>query len=281
MTARRATDTHDIRAQLREARQQRLPSEGEGKSVTFWIVAVCAVFVGFAVVLLTPRIYSVQRTAQLPTFQETRDRIESETRGSAPAVAAAPAAPANYTGKSADEMGKIADDVCFQRAQAAQPHSSKTPRLSNKEPSEFTSVDGMKHFDALMQCLLTEAPQRYCSVRQRQMIAAEAASYFRGVDQANATIKNVVAEMKVDPRFAAASAEVGHTPGMQQLSSLKFTHDPKVLAGIEGLIRGGYLTSVERSSIGALAPPAIRDRLARVVANVSTCPQPPWWAIWK
>ena len=61
----------------------------------------------------------------------------------------------------------------------------------------------MKHFDALMQCLVTEAPARYCSVRQRHMIAAEVASYFRGVDQANATIKNVVAEMKVDPRFAA------------------------------------------------------------------------------
>ena len=90
MSARRATDMHDIRAQLREAREQRLPSQGEGKNVKFWVVAVCAVVVGFAVVLFTPRIYSVQRTAALPTFQETRDRIEAETRGEmAPAVARA------------------------------------------------------------------------------------------------------------------------------------------------------------------------------------------------
>ncbi len=281
MSARRATDMHDIRAQLREAREQRLPSQGEGKNVKFWVVAVCAVVVGFAVVLLTPRIYSVQRTAALPTFQETRDRIEAETRGEMAPAVARPEDPARYTGKTADEMGKIADDVCFQRAHAAQPHASKTPRLSNKDSSEFASVDGMKHFDALMQCLVTEAPARYCSVRQRQMIAAEVASYFRGVDQANATIKNVVAEMKVDPRFAAVSAELGHTPAMQQLASLKFTHDPKVLTGIEGLIRAGYLTAVERGSIGALAPAPIRDRFARIVANVSPCPKPPWWAIWK
>ena len=68
---------------------------------------------------------------------------------------------------------------------------------------------------------------------------------------------------------------------MQQLASLKFTHDPKVLTGIEGLIRAGYLTAGERGSIGALAPAPIRDRFARIVANVSPCPKPPWWAVWK
>lgn len=274
-------DIHDIRAQLREARHQPVPAEGGRNGVTFWIVAASAVAVGFSVVLFTPRIYSVQRTAALPTFQETRDRIEAESKGEWPGMAPLPSNPARYVGKSADEMGKIADEVCFQRAHATQRHWSKTPRLTTKDSSDFASADTMKHFDALMHCLITEAPARYCSARQRQMIAAEIASYFRGVDQANATTKKLIAEIKVDPHFAATSAEMGHTPAVQQLTSLKFTHDPKVLSGIEGLIRAGYLTAAERSSIGALAPAPIRDRLARVVANVSPCPKPPWWAVWK
>lgn len=274
-------DLHDIRATLRESRHQPAPAEGGRSGVTFWIVAVCAVFVGFSVVLFTPRLYSVQRTAALPTFQETRDRIEAETKGEWPSMAPLPADPARYAGKSADEMGKIADEVCFHRAHATQRHWSKSPRLTNKDASDFADVDSMKHFDALMQCLTTEAPVRYCSPRQRQMVTAEIASYFRGIDQANMTVKKVVAEIKVDPRFAAVSAELGHTPAMQQLASLKFVHDPKVLSGIEALIRAGYLTAVDRGSIGALAPAPIRDRLARIVANVSPCPKPPWWAMWK
>lgn len=274
-------DLQDIRAALRESRHQPAPAEGGRSGVTFWVVAVCAVFVGFSVVLFTPRLYSVQRTAALPTFQETRDRIEAESRGELPSMAALSASPERYAGKSADEMGRIADEVCFHRAHATQPHWSKSPRLSNRDASDFADVDSMKHFDALMECMTTEAPARFCAPRQRQMIAAEIASYFRGIDQANATIRKVVAEMKADPRYAAVSAEVAHTPAMQQLTSLKFTQDPKVLAGVEGLIRAGYLTSAERGSIGALAPPAIRDKLARIVANVSPCPKPPWWAMWK
>lgn len=270
-------DLHDIRAQLREARHQPAPAEGGGNRVTFWIVAACAVMVGFSVVLFTPRLYPVQRTAALPTFQETRDRIEAESRGETPL----PSNPARYAGKSADEMGKIADEVCFHRAHAAQRHWSKSPRLTNKDPSDFADVEGMKHFDALMQCLVSEASARYCSPRQRQMIAAEIASYFRGIDQANMTAKNVVAEIKVDPRVAAVSAEMGHAPTAHGLSSPKFTHDPRVLSGIEGLIRAGYLTAAERSSIAALAPNPIRERLARIVANVSPCPKPAWWAVWR
>ena len=268
MNARRATDMHDIRAQLREAREQRPRATEDGrKGITFWIVAVGAVIVGFAVVLLTPRIYSVQRTAQLPSFQETRDRIEAETRGPATAPPAAPASPASYTGKNADEMGKIADDVCFARAQGMQPHPSKTPHLSDKDPAEFASADGLKYFEGLLNCLVTEAPARYCSVRQRQTVAADIASYFRGVEQAN---------IAANPRYASASSDSSQPP-----VAPKFAYDPKVLSAIEGLIRAGYLTSAERSSFGALAPPLLRDRLARVVANVSPCPKPPWWMNWK
>jgi hypothetical protein len=262
-------DLHDIRATLRETRQQRAHTQEGRTGVTFWVVAACAVMVGFSVVLFTPRLYPVQRTAALPTFQETRDRIEAESRGELPGTTPLPSNPARYAGKSTDEIGKIADEVCFHRAHATQQHRSKSPRLTNKDASDFAEVGGMKHFDALMQCLVTEAPARYCSPRQRQMIAAEIASYFRGIDQANATAKNVVAEVKAD------------TPSAQPLASPKFTHDPKVLSGIEGLIRAGYLTAAERSSIGALAPAPIRERLARVVAYVSPCPNPPWWAVWK
>lgn len=278
------TDLHAIREQLREVRNR--PAAGVdtgsgGVSPMFWIVAVFAAVAAFAIVLLTPRIYSVQRTASLPTFQETRDRLEAEAKSEYVQVAPLPPNPARYTGKSADEMGKLADEVCFQRAHATQRHWSKTPRLSTKEAADFASIDGMKHFDALMECLVTEAPARYCSERQRTMITAEIAAYFRGVERANEIVKAATQGSKVDPRFAAVSAELGQTPAVQQLAAVKFVLDPKVLTGIEELIRAGYLTMAERSSFGALAPKPIRERMANVVANVSTCPKPPWWASWK
>ena len=94
--------------------------------------------------------------------------------------------------------------------------------------------------------------------------------------------QKVVAEIKVDPRFAAISAELGHTPAMQQLASLKFVHDPKVLAGIEGLIRAGYLTAADRGSIGALAPARDPRHVSPASSPMcSPCPKPPWWAMWK
>jgi len=275
-------DLHAIREQLREARSRPAPVEAVSTvSPMFWIVAVFAAVVGFAIVLFTPRIYSVQRTASLPTFQETRDRIEAEAKGEYAATMPLPANPAQYAGKSADEMGKIADDVCFRRAHSVQRHWSKTPRLTTKEPSDFADVPGMKHFEALMQCLVTEAPARYCSVRQRTMITAEIAAYFRGVDQANATVRSTVAEISAKPRSAQEKFELAQSDSFQALASLTFTHDPKVLAGIEGLVRAGYLTVADRSSFGTFAPKPIRDRLTNIVANVSPCPKPPWWAVWK
>ena len=270
-------DLHDIRATLRESRQQQPPAEGGGSGVTFWIVAVCAVFVGFSVVLFTPRLYPVQRTAALPTFQETRDRIEAESKGELPSMAPLPANPARYAGKSADEMGKIADEVCFHRAHATQRHMSKTPRLTTKDLSDFAGVDDIRHYDALMHCLVTEAPARYCSSSQRNMIKAEIVMYFRGVEYAGATMKTVVAQHQ---KFRAKSG-FETDPEIMKYAYQPIAPDEKVLAGIEGLIRAGYLTTAQRSDINAIAPSPIRERLARVVANVSPCPKPPWWAMWK
>jgi hypothetical protein len=271
-------DVHNIRAQMREARrQQPAPAEGGGHGVTFWIVAACAVVVGFSVVLFTPRLYPVQRTAALPTFQETRDRIEAEAKGGWAPMAPSPSDPTRYLGKSADEMGKIADSVCYVRAQAVQPHLSKTPRLTTKDVSDFTAPDDIKHYDALMHCLVTEAPARYCSGAQRTMIKAEIAMYFRGIEYAAAARKTYVAEHQ---RYRTKIG-MESDPEIMQLALRTVRPDEKVLAGIEALMRAGYLTASQRSDINAIAPKPIRERFAQVVGNKSPCPAPPWWAVWR
>ena len=48
--------------------------------------------------------------------------------------------PPRYAGKSADEMGKIADEVCFHRAHATSPTGPKSPRLTNKDLSDFADA---------------------------------------------------------------------------------------------------------------------------------------------
>lgn len=277
-------DLHAIREQLREARSVRAaaPADNGGKvSPVFWIVAVFAAITAFAIVLFTPRIYSVQRTASLPSFQETRDRLDAEARGELVRAPVIPSSPSRYAGKSADEAGKLADEVCFQRAHAEHPHWSKTPRLTTRDASDFADVKGIKHFDTLLHCLVTEAPARYCSVRQRTMITAEIAAYFRGIEHANLVVKNFAAGVNAG-RSQQERFDLANSEPYQAMMSLSFAHDPKVLTGIEGLIRAGYLTPADRSSFGALAPRPVKDRLANVVANVSPCPKPPWWqSMWK
>ena len=78
------TDLHDMRARMRETGYQAAaPSRG---GMPFWIVTVCAVAVGFTVVLFVPRFYTAERTAALPTFKDTGNREQP----SAPAQIVAP-----------------------------------------------------------------------------------------------------------------------------------------------------------------------------------------------
>ena len=100
-----------------------------------------------------------------------------------------------------------------------------------------------------LSCLLTEGPARYCSAIQRSKITAAIINHFRTVERAS----------------AGAKAEI----------------DPRVLAGIEGLIRAGYLLKPQRDDIGTVTPREIKERLARIVGNKLPCPEPPWWAIWR
>ena len=278
------TDLQDLRARLRDERGHEPVAATGGVKVPFGIVAAVAVALGFVVVMFTPKIYSVQRTATLPTFKEAKERVENPAGSAMMAPVAAPKDdPARYAGKSFEEIGKLADGVCFQRAHALVPHWSKTPRLTTKELSDFADTESIKHFDILLHCLITEAPQRYCSRSQRGMIKSEIITYFRGIEYANASIKNVTKQIREGQKTAPADLQrnLDADPGFRKLSSLTFAPDPKVMSGIEGLMHAGYLTVSERSDIGSSVPPAIRDRFARVVGNKLPCPDPPWWAVWR
>jgi hypothetical protein len=125
------TDIHDIRTRLREERGRPVAT-GTGFKIPFSVLAAGAVILGFVIVMLTPRLYSVQRTAALPDFKESRERADSSMQAAmtapAPGLAPqsqaarslatpglAPPSPAQYAGKNADEVAKIADAVCAQR----------------------------------------------------------------------------------------------------------------------------------------------------------------------
>jgi hypothetical protein len=168
------TDLHDMRARMRETGHQAEPTTRSG--VPFWIVTVCAVAVGFAVVLLAPRFYTPQRTAALPTVKTVVERPDPLPR--ATAVPDLPAGPARYAGKSPEEMAKTADAVC--------------PQL----PSGPTSIAFQSE---RLHCLLTEAPGRYCVATQRSKITAAIIDHFRIVEHAAKAAK-----IEVEPRILVA-----------------------------------------------------------------------------
>ena len=116
------TDIHDMRAQMREGRGSRpvVAQGGGGLKIPFGIIAGAAVVLGFVVVLLTPKIYSVQRTAALPVFKEARQEPGPAGPPAAVAPAAeAPAARSAYAGKSPEDAGRMADAVCEHRMASA------------------------------------------------------------------------------------------------------------------------------------------------------------------
>jgi len=171
------TDFQGMRARIRDTGHQPAPSGGGG--LPFWIVTVCAVAVGFTVVLFAPRFYTVQRTAALPAFMEMQGRTESASLGQSSTGSEAPVNPARYAGKSPDEIGKIADSVCAPRP-----------------PDGPTSL---AYQGERLHCLLTEAPARYCSPIQRSKITAAIINHFRIVEHAA-----TVAKIEVEPRVLVA-----------------------------------------------------------------------------
>lgn len=272
------TDIHDFRTRMRDdpGYQPAPDDDGGGSVVKTAIFATCGILLGFGLVLFASRLYGGG------SYGVAEMRVLSEARSSAgersmlPAALPSPAPrlgeAAKYAGKTADEVGKIADDVCFQYAQSQQPHWSKGPRLSAEKVGDFVNRESMAHVNEQLHCLLTEAPARYCSANQRRMITAEITMYFRGIEFANRSLAAARAATAPSSKDVATDA---------QPLSLQVEPDPRVVADVEGLIRAGYVTKVQRDDIGATVPKPIRDRFARVVAMNSPCPQQPWWAIWR
>jgi hypothetical protein len=167
-------DFHDIRTRIRETADE---PASDSSSLSFWIVTVVAIAVGFTVVMLAPRLYTVQRTAALPAFKNVR--VESALPVQSASAAALLADPARYDGKSADEIAKIAEAICAPR------QSDRRANLADQSEQ--------------LHCLLTEGPARYCSPMQRSRITAAIINHFRIVEHAAALSKT-----DVEPRVLAA-----------------------------------------------------------------------------
>ena len=163
--------------------------------------------------------------------------------------AVAPVKP-DYAGKSADEVGKIADAVCQQR-------------LFNAPQRGQAAVEAKLH------CFLSEGTARFCTGSQARKATADIINYFKGIEYTN---KAMV--MAASMPFRSSSAENAQ-------ASTPLTPDPRVADAIEGLMRAGYLNRGHREDIAANVPRAYKERFARVVGIKSPCPAPPWWAVWK
>ncbi len=250
------TDIHDLRAQMREGRTIRpVVTQGGGFKIPFGLLAGVAVIVGFVLVLFTPKIYSVQRTAALPVFKDVRrDEAPAPPAAAvAPTPVAAPAPPAAksvYASKSVDEAGKIADGVCEHRM--------------NNAPQR-----GQAAVEVKLHCFLSEGTARFCNGAQARKATADIINYFKGIEYTN---KAMV--MAANMPFRSPSADTAQPP--QPL-----TPDPRVADAVEGLMRAGYLNRGHREDIGANVPRDYKERFARVVGIKSPCPEPPWWAVWK
>ena len=249
------TDIHDLRAQMREGRGARpVVVHGGGFKLPFGLLAGAAVIAGFLVVLFTPKIYSVQRTAALPAFKEARQEVAPVVVTPAPQPVAAPpaATKSDYAGKGADEAGRIADAVCEQRLTAA--------------PQR-----GQPAVEAKLHCFLSEGTARFCTGGQARKATADIINYFKGIEYTN-TAMAVAAKMPGPFRSPSVDTNQPPTP---------LTPDPRVAEAIEGLMRAGYLNRGHREDIAANVPRDYKERFARIVGIKAPCPEPPWWAVWK
>ena len=248
------TDIHDLRAQMREGRGARpAVARGGGFRIPFGLVAGGAVALGFLLVLFTPKIYPVQRTAALPAFKEARPEPAPAAAAPQPVAVAPPAAvKSNYAGKGADEAAKIADAVCEQRVTAA--------------PQR-----GQAAVEAKLHCFLSEGTARFCTGSQARKATADIINYFKGIEYTNTAL---IVAAKVPGPFRSPAADTTQPP-------TPLTPDPRVAEAIEGLMRAGYLNRGHREDIAANVPRDYKERFARIVGIQSPCPAPPWWAVWR
>jgi hypothetical protein len=220
-------------------------------------------------------------SAVLPTFHRVNPDGTPQQSPSAPRPVEAPPDPARYAGLSPRQTGKVADEVCFARAHARVPHWSKTPRLTTKELHDF-DFDEMPHFNELLNCLLTEAPARYCSSSQRSMITAEIAMYFRGMEYGNNTLAKAKADIIAARQAGRIERQFGPDPDLiNRINRRELIADPRVVSAIEARLRDGTLTASDRDKFSAAALPPLRQRFASVKPSTRACPAQPWWAFWR
>ena len=263
-------DIQDIRAQLREVRHQPA-SSGGGGNLSFYLVAAAAVLVGFGVVLFVPKILSGQRGASLPASHEVASREAAVTQNAGAAPAAPASAPvSSYAGKGTDEVAMIADAVCARDRRAARPNTPAQPGF-RPQNNAFTA-DSIPHENEKLHCFLSEGLPRFCSATQARKATADVINYFKGIEYANAAAA-IAAKLTGGP---------ARVPGLESVpAGAKLAPDPQVIVAVEGLMKAGYLSRGQREEIGASVPPPVKERFARVIANVSICPKPPWWAVWR
>src|ERR1051325_3104978 len=206
-----------------------------------------------------------------------RGRAPRAPAGAAPAAAAAD----RYAGKSPDEVARIADAVCASRAGSVLLAPINGEEQSPKAKAEFErakqTVAGGKNVadqNDRLACQLTEAPARYCSRSLRQKITAGGIDYVRGIENTNMSLRMYFQ--------AQAVISLDQSRGRVNPDALgAFTPDPRVIEGVEGLIRAGYLMKPQRDDIGTSVPRPVKERLDRIVGNKAHCPETPWWAFWR
>jgi hypothetical protein len=261
------SDHQDMRGRLRESRAAPTVSSGDGIKIPFGVFAIGAIAVGFGVVTLTPKLYSVQRTATLPAFKDAKARSEEAAPAPAAVVVMAPIK-ADYAGKGADEVAAIADAVCAQRSAAAEAQPRQIPKL----PDDATGGQKFAAANDKLHCFLSEGAARFCSPVQRRKATADIISYFKGIEYANASVG---AMQKAARPTAAPSAMANVTTDVQ------VAPDPRVLEAVDGLLLAGYIAQSNRDDLLANVPRVYKDRFGRIVGNRNPCPEKPWWQVWK
>ena len=259
-------DFQDLRARARETAYE--PERTSG--LPFWLIAIGAVAISFAAVMFAPRFFSSHGTV-----------VYVESPRAPVAAAPTPAGAERYAGKKPDEIARIADAICAPRPGSILLAPLNGEEQSPKAKAEFdrakqTVANGKSVNDQneRLACQLTEAPARYCSTSLRQKITAGVIDYVRGLENTNLSLRMY---------FRAQSViSLDSSRGRNNSEALgSFMPDPRVIEGVEGLIRAGYLLKAQRDDIGTSVPRAIKERLDRVVGNKAHCPETPWWAFWR
>src|SRR5882724_6777438 len=268
------TDLQDMRARLRESRVTPVVSTGGGFKIPFGVVAIGAIAVGFVIVMMTPKLYSVQRTAALPAFKDVKERSDEPAIAAMPIVEAPPIK-ADSAGKSAEEVAGIADAVCAQRVSLAkaQPQQPAKPISDDTAGGPKVAAENEK-----LHCFLSEGTARFCVPSWRRKATADVINYFKGIEYANASVGVV---QKVMARPGPMGPPTGDPGGTSKAPPVALGPDPRVVESIEGLLRAGCIAQGNRDDILANVPRFYKDRFSRIVGNKAPCPEKPWWAVWR